>query len=110
MLAILLVLRKGCQVQLFVVLLHPGVFRFEDLAPLSNNRLTDGAPFQIALPLEQQLFFGRDLFQKLGEQRAIDAHAPFAMLTLLSSPFVEDQLPFSLRTPLDLEKGVGGTL
>src|SRR6266566_3363993 len=109
MLAILLVLRKGCQIQLFVVLLHLGFWLFEDMMPLSDNSLADWQPFQITLLLEQQLFFGGDLFQKLGEERAIDTYPLSAMLALLLSPFVEDQLPFSLRTPLDLEKGVGGT-
>src|SRR5437899_636490 len=110
MLSILLILGKGCQVKLFVALLLQCSWFFQDLVGVADNRLADGHPFQIALLLEQKLFFGRNLFQKLGKQLAIDTHPLSAMLSLLLAPFVEDQLPFSLRTSLDLEKRVGGTL
>src|SRR6516164_1061364 len=87
-------------------------------APGSDLRMMDwptiasrmGNPSRSPLLLEQQLFFGRNLGQKPGEQRAIDAYPLSTMLSLLFAPFVENQVPFALRTSLDLEKRVGSTL
>ena len=54
---------KGCQVKLFVALLLQCSWFCQDLVGVADNRLADGHPFQIALLLEQKLFFGRNLFR-----------------------------------------------
>ena len=77
MLAILLILRKGCQVQLLVVHLDLEFWRFEGLGPLSDNRLADGQPFQIALPLEQQLFSEAPIYDDLETAKLGDSLSMF---------------------------------
>lgn len=69
---ILLIARDGGQIEFVVVLVKGrGALGKRGLAARAKHRLAESPFFEIPLALPQQVFFGRDLLQKGGQEGGI---------------------------------------
>jgi len=86
------------------------LFTLPDQLSSCNTTCTKGALFKIVLLLQQQGFILFQLVQELRQKRPIEGDTLLAMLALLFSPLVQNEVPFPFRSSMDRTIGVGNTL